>query len=382
LGVAVLVGAIIGEALLLYLGFIWLVRVSCIALRDRYRPPRVNSRREARIASLVCAKYDTPKPELLESLRAQSDVYVLTGGRTKAEAINEWVRENGWKYDFVGIFDWDSEVPRDFYERILGYFDDRTAFVQAKILGRRGFLREEVAGFFENRLPIYFLSCGHNVVYRAEVLTKHPMPNGMGEDFIHSIELFELGYRSVLADDVISYEDSPAFKKFLEREVKWSGLEVRYMALIPRLLRCRIPLLKRLEIFADLTRRVTSAVILLGLIAFPLEVYEQAVGLVLGLIATRPRTLKSVVAIPMLTFSFFGLLRGLFVKADESIPTSHFSASKTVYGLAIFNVLLSLVQILRGVNVLVFSLILALSIIWVGLLVREHLRHSARWPRR
>jgi hypothetical protein len=127
---------------------------------------------------------------------------------------------------------------------------------------------------------------------------------------------------------------------------------------------------------------VTSAVILLGLIAFPLEVYEQAAGLVLGLIATRPRTLKSVVAIPMLTFSFFGLLRGLFVKADESIPTSHFSASKTVYGLAIFNVLLSLVQILRGVNVLVFSLILVLSIIWVGLLVREHLRHSTRWPRR
>jgi hypothetical protein len=211
--VAVLVGTIVGKALLLYLGFMWLVRVSCIALRGRYRPSLTSSTRKARIASLVCAKYDTPKPELLESLRTQSDVYVLTGGRTKAEAINEWVKDNGWKYDFVGIFDWDSEVPRDFYEKVLGYFDDRTAFVQAKILGKRGFLREEVAGFFENRLPIYFLSCGHNVVYRAEVLIKHSMPNGMGEDFIHSMELFELGYKSVLADDVISYEDSPCVQK-------------------------------------------------------------------------------------------------------------------------------------------------------------------------
>jgi hypothetical protein len=107
-----------------------------------------------------------------------------------------------------------------------------------------------------------------------------------------------------------------------------------------------------------------------------LDVYEQAVGLVLGLIATRPRTLKSLVAIPMLTFSFFGLLRGLFVKTDESIPTSHFSASKTVYGLASFNVLLSLVQILRGINMLIFSLILIFSIIWIGLLIRGHLHRG------
>ena len=84
------------------------------------------------------------------------------------------VKENGWKYDFIGSFDWDGEVSRDFYEKVLSYFNEKTAFVQAKILGRRGFLCEEVAGFFENRLPIYFLSCGHNVVYRADVLIKHP----------------------------------------------------------------------------------------------------------------------------------------------------------------------------------------------------------------
>lgn len=243
--------------------------------------------------------------------------------------------------------------------------------MQAKILGRRGFLCEEVAGFFENRLPIYFLSCGHNVVYRADVLIKHPLPNEVGEDFIHSIELFKLGYKSVLADDVLSYEDSPAFKKFLEREIKWSGLEGRYMALIPRLLKCKIPLLKRLEIFADLTRRVTSAMILLGLIAFPLDTYWQALGLVLGMIATKPRTLKS-----MLALSFFGFLRGLFMKTNESTPTSHFNASKTVYGPTSLNVLLSLVQVLRGVNILIFSLIFAFSIIWTVLLIKERLHHA------
>jgi len=81
------------------------------------------------------------------------------------------------------------------------------------------------------------------------------------------------------------------------------------------------------------------------------------------MIATRPRALKYMLAIPMLTFSFFGLFRGLSMKTNESTPTSHFSASKTVYGLTSFNALLSLVQVLRGINILVFSLILALSII-------------------
>jgi len=75
-----LVGTIIGGAFLPYLGFIWLVRVSCVTLRGRYRPSRAGpgSKREAKIASLVCAKCDILKLELLESLRAQSDVYILT----------------------------------------------------------------------------------------------------------------------------------------------------------------------------------------------------------------------------------------------------------------------------------------------------------------
>jgi len=50
------------------------------------------------------------------------------------------------------------------------------------------------------------------------------------------------------------------------------------MALIPRLLRCKIPLLKRLEIFADLTRHVTSAMILLGLIVFPQASTSKPLG--------------------------------------------------------------------------------------------------------
>jgi len=335
-----------------------------------------------KIASLICVKNDIPKKTLLDSLKRQSDVYVLNDGNTeiecsnniniikygaksKAEAINKWVKDYGGQYDFVGIFDWDSEVENDFYERILPYFSsDEIAFVQSKIRSLKGFLHEEVETYFDTRIPEYFLSCGHNVVYRARILREIPLPDkGAGEDFLHSITLFNKGYKSVLAEDVISYEETPELKQFILREIKWVSLEPKYIKNIPKLLTAKMPILKKLEISTDLVRAITAIVIFLSMIFFRVNLLIQALAILTGLAVCKPKTLKSIQAFPLLTFTILGFLRGWIINSTEFIPTSKFKVNEKLIHLVFwFNIFVSIGMILIKRNILIFALYGGLTI--------------------
>jgi cellulose synthase/poly-beta-1,6-N-acetylglucosamine synthase-like glycosyltransferase len=350
-------------AFLSFLTFVSVVKIASYLLRNRYRLKYRNDNKEAKIASLICSKNEKINKKLVEVLKKESDVYILTGGKNKAEAINDWVKKHGKNYDFVGIFDYDSEVEEGFYKKILKYFDDGVAFVQSKIYGNDGFMKEEVQRFFENRIPIYFLSCGHNVVYRGDVLLKNPLPETMGEDFLHSIELFKKGYKSVLAEDVKSYETNPKTLKFIERDIKWSGLETLYVRKIPEVFKLKIPILKRLEIITDFLRCPIALIVILTMLFFRLDIISQIIAILLGAIASRPKTIKSILLLPLLTTSAFGFIKGFFTNKKVFITTSQLNYKKYVIAILALNIIISFVYVINFVNIVFFSLLLITSII-------------------
>jgi len=346
-----------------FLTFISVVKIASYLCRGRYRLKCSSEHKEARIASLICSKNDKINKELVEVLKKESDVYILTGGKNKAEAINNWVKKYGKNYDFIGIFDYDSEVEEGFYKKILKYFDRDVAFVQAKIYGKDGFMKEEVQRFFENRIPLCFLSCGHNVVYRADVLLKNPLPETMGEDFLHSIELFKRGYKSVLAEDVKSYEKNPKTLKFIERDIKWSGNEVLFVKKIPDVLKLKIPILKRLEIFSDFLRCIIALIVLSTMLAFRLDIISQIIAIALGAIASRPKTIKSALLLPLITTSAFGFIKGLFTNKKVFVPTSQLNYKKYVTAILALNIIISFIYVFNFINAVFFSLLLITSIV-------------------
>jgi len=352
-------------ALLSFLTFISVVKIASYLCGGRYRLKCSGEYKEARIASLICSKNDKINKELVEVLKKESDVYILTGGKNKAEAINNWVKKHGKNYDFIGIFDYDSEVEQGFYKKILKYFDKDVAFVQAKIYGKEGFMKDEVQRFFENRIPIYFLSCGHNVVYRADVLLKNPLPETMGEDFLHSIELFKKGYKSVLAEDVKSYEKNPKTLKFIERDIKWSGNEVLFIKKIPEVLSLKIPILKRLEIFADFLRCPIALLILISILIFKLDLISQIIAIVLGIVVSRPKTIKSILLFPLLSTSAFGFIKGFFTNKKVFVPTSQLNYRKYVIAILSLNIIVSFIYVFNFINIALFSLLLITSTVLI-----------------
>ena len=278
---------------------------------ERTLPPDLSIYGSIRIASLIAIKDDRPRDELIRALKKQSDVYVLDdskeeyvnpgvkviryGAKSKGEAINRWVEDYGERYDFVGIFDYDSVVSEDFYAKIIPYFSAKEiAFVQAKIKSD-GFLGDEVERFFQDRIKACFLSCGHSVVFRAEVLRENPLPETMGEDVLYSIDLFSKGYKSVLAD-VWTYDVGMGPIEFLARSIKWAGNEKLFIRKIPALLKSKIPLAKKLEIFSDLTRNITATMIIVGLTLFPLDPWTQLITIALGYLISRLKPKNALVA--------------------------------------------------------------------------------------
>lgn len=300
-----------------------------------------------KVACLILSKDGAFNENILDKLKGY-DVFLITNNekisrsdvkvvhtrnaKNKAGSINIWLEQYGDNYDFFAIFDCDSDIDYYWVEKMLRYFgDDNVAFVQSYIKAKSGWFRKGVETFFKSRIPEYFLSCGHNVMFRTKAVKEiGGFPETMGEDFLVSLELWEKGYKSVLARDCISYEENPeSFTKFVLRDMKWSSIEKLYIKGLGRLFRLNIPLLKKLEVFFDWTRSVISTVCMLLILALPfVDIDETAFFLMYLLFGIVPFCPETIIFSPALLFSTsVGFISGLGKDLRNFIPTKELDNS-------------------------------------------------------
>lgn len=362
----VLSGSVRAGCLLLLLLLLCIKAVTtfaALAEARRAAPIRRTRRKGRRVASVITVKNDAVSESLLSTLARESDVFILDDStdrrvarhnlelarrygavylvpraKNKGEALNRWLTLYGKRYEYFGIFDYDSRVPKGFYEAVLGFFDDEgVAFVQSKILSVEGWMAKEVGWFFDSRLSSSFILCGHNAVLRTSaVISVGGFPCEPGEDLLLYFKLMRAGYRGLLARSVTSYESSPdAFFKLIGREIKWSSLTPALVKELPAFLKSsHIPLPKRLEVFIDVTRAITSLltwILMTSLIGShePTPPWVQALAIAAGLVCAGVRSVRAALSAPALSLaSLYGLVLGLVVSRERlHVPTSQLTHS-------------------------------------------------------
>jgi cellulose synthase (UDP-forming) len=163
-------------------------------------------------------------------------------GGAKAGNINNALKQMSAPY--VAIFDADHVPHTDFLERTMGYFaDDKTGFVQSpqyyanqntNAITRGAWEQQEI--FFgpilkgKQRLGAAFM-CGTNMVIRKTALLRAGgmSEESIAEDFLTSLLIHRLGYKSVYVPDVLAEGLAPEdFLSYYKQQFRWArgSLEV------------------------------------------------------------------------------------------------------------------------------------------------------------
>lgn len=208
-----------------------------------------NDFQEAALRSLLDVQYpakeivilddgtDPHDRQAIDAIASQQGLVVLRRGHRrgfKAGAINDALPHVD--ADFIGIFDADEIVPRDFVERALEYMtSDRVAFVQAshyaynrttrwtKAMGHGVDLHWRFFQAYRNRFGVVnFL--GHGALLRARAIWDvGGFPEIVSEDIALTVELARRGYHGVFADDLLCGETFPeTYAAFRRRHRKWA----------------------------------------------------------------------------------------------------------------------------------------------------------------
>lgn len=174
----------------------------------------------------ICKAFSSAWPGIVE-------VYRQGHGRSKAAALNEALRHA--KGDVIGIFDADSLLEEGLLARVASYFEDPNLFaLQGRTLsinaGQNMLTRlvslEETAWFRallsgRDRLGLFVPFTGSCMFIRREVLEDWN-EDSLGEDVEMALRLAKRGIRVVYADDVRSWQESPArVKAFFAQRVRW-----------------------------------------------------------------------------------------------------------------------------------------------------------------
>ena len=348
-----------------------------------------------KIACLIVSKYGQFNRGILSKLNGY-DVFVVTnnkeykdnkvnvfvteGAKSKGESINRWLNKYGKDYDFVAIFDEDSDIEKNWFNKMLKYFyDDKVAFVQSPSKATSGLFKRGVYSFFRSRIPDYFLACGHNIIFRTKPLIEvGGFAHSLGEDFITSIKLFSKGYKSVLCRDCISYEENPrSLKEFVLRDMKWSVMEETYIKNLGKVWKTKMPFMKKLEITFDFLRGFMAFLIMLLIPLLLVHRVNQTlffvVYLLFGLIPFVPETI--LLAPALIIPTGLGFFLGLFSKPREFIATSEIKHNMKKERITLYTLYLLLIgaftyNIIRGFNIYVSGFMLFSFILSIIMIVR------------
>ena len=174
----------------------------------------------------ICKAFSSTWPGIIK-------VYRQDHGQSKAAALNEALQHA--KGDVVGIFDADSLLEVDLLACVASYFEDpdilalqgRTLSINAgqNMLTKLVSL-EETAWFRallsgRDRLGLFVPFTGSCMFIRREVVDDWN-EDSLGEDIEMALRLAKRGIRVVYADDVRSWQESPArVKAFFSQRVRW-----------------------------------------------------------------------------------------------------------------------------------------------------------------
>lgn len=278
------------------------------------------------VANVIVTR-DGFKEHLKENL--VGDVYFADKDtKNKGEALNRWLKQFGAKYRYVFIWDNDSDVQDKNYVDAISYFTNKDAWIQTTIHGKSGVFHKDVKTFFKYSSKENFISCGHNVVYKISAVQEAGgFPEQMGEDFILSSKLWNMGYTSYLAP-TITYEDTPDnFVKFVKRELKWSGLEKNYIKQIPEVLKSKaLSLQQKMSSTFSFLRAVITVVIivLLGItITYDVTIsYWFFIAFVFFALIPSSSIEMIVLSPALVVTTATGFTAGLF-KNDKYFVTTH-----------------------------------------------------------
>lgn len=172
----------------------------------------------------------------------------------KAGNLNNFLRNYGYQYDILAVFDADQRPTREFLSILTPYFDeDDVAYVftaQAYTLIDSGVAygaNAQQKPFLYLILPGYDdrskFSIGSGVLYRVNALLEVGGFDeyNLCEDVATSVKLHELGYKSVYVPSSTVYYGIPPrdVKSYMRQQARWS---FGYFQLIPSLIKSRLPL--------------------------------------------------------------------------------------------------------------------------------------------
>lgn len=292
-------------------------------IRSKKRQP-TNTFNNNEIANIILTKNGHSKH--LES-NIVGKLFILRDGNSKGESINNWIKTYGKQFKYVFIFDSDSDVQDKNYVNCIKYFKPTDAWIQTTIKATRGVFSKDTITFFKNN-PENFISCGHNVVYKTEVLLNNKFDEETGEDFLMSIRLWKKGYTSYLAD-TITYEENPLrFKDYVKREIKWSSFEVKYIKKLKDVWTAKVLTIQnKLNLsflFLRSTISVLITVLLLTTLILNLPV-NNLFFLMFLLFAIIPTSslLMIILSLPLNVLTSIGFISGIFSKSKNRVITEN-----------------------------------------------------------
>lgn len=155
----------------------------------------------------------------------------------KAGNLNNFLRDDGQRFDFFVIVDSDEILPPDFTRRCLDYFmlDSTTGIVQANHVATRNrttFMRTFAPGV-DSHWPAYqavkarygFMSLlGHGAMVSLEAYNAAGgFPHIVAEDISFAISVKKAGYKTAFAMDITCEEEFPPdYAAFKKRHKKWT----------------------------------------------------------------------------------------------------------------------------------------------------------------
>jgi len=182
--------------------------------------------------------------------------------RTKYGNLNAWMQEHGATgYDLVTVFDSDH-IPRpEYYDRVLGYFDDpRIAYVQpAQAYYNQGasFIAaaaaEETYAYYSSLQMIGFgmgypIIVGCHNTHRVSAITDiGGFPAHEADDLVMTLQYRSAGWRGVYVPEILARGLTPAdWRSYLTQQRRWARSVLDCKLRVFPTLASRLPTAERL----------------------------------------------------------------------------------------------------------------------------------------
>lgn len=177
--------------------------------------------------------------------------------KTKAGNVNSWlnwIKEEGYHYDFFTQLDIDHKPKKDYLDKVLGFFkEDNIAWVQAPSVYSnfqeswcaRGASEQELVlqgplqmGFFGFTETPFII--GSHTTYRTSAIIKiGGFQPTRAEDHLDTVVLASQGYKGVFLPEVIAEGKGPEnFNTYLNQQFAWAYSMMQVLLYyMPRLIR-------------------------------------------------------------------------------------------------------------------------------------------------